>query len=211
MPPQIASLLHFPGRVIRQLFPPAAVAAGLVSLPSARCQLNSTRPFTFPASLSALAIAIVSGLLCSPGFAAVRITSLGVSATVVSGCQVSPAAAERSASAPGSWSASVNVICSLPVAYQVSVSSNSEMANGTELAALGSTSSLVAGLPGYARTRDLDSLRPLDHSVQATGEPAYSLIGPSSGSPASPESADRGADRPVDAPTPRTMTVTIVY
>jgi hypothetical protein len=211
MSPQIASLLHFPGRVVRQSLPPAAVAAGLVSLPSARCQPNSTRPFTSPASLSVLAIAILSGWLCNTAFAATRITSLGVSATVVSGCQVSPAAAERSASAPGSWTAPVSVVCSLPVAYQVSVSSNSETANGTELAALGSTSSLVAGLPGYAQSRDLDSLRPLDHPVQATEEPAYSLVGLSSGSPASPEGADREADRPVDAPAPRTMTVTIVY
>jgi hypothetical protein len=219
MSPQVAPLLHFPGRVIRQSLPPAAVAVGLDSLPSARCQSNSTRPLTSRSSLSALAIAIFSGLLCNTAFAATHITSLSVSATVVSGCQVSSASAEPASSGPNSWSAPVSVVCSLPVAYQVSVSSNSQMdpgiSHGMELAGLSSGSQALAGLPGYAQARDLDSPRvpnsPIDHRAEAPGEPAYSLTGVSSGSPAVSADAKNGVDRPADTPNPGTMTVTIVY
>jgi hypothetical protein len=219
MSPQIAPLLHFPGRVIRQSLPQESVAVGLVSLPSARCQPNSTRPFTSRSSLSALALVVLSGLLCKTASAATHITSLSVSATVVSGCRVSPGSAEPAASEPNSWSAPVSVVCSLPVAYQVSVSSNSEMApgigHGMELAGLGSSSQALAGLAGYAQTRDLDSLRvpnnPINHRAEAAGDPAYSLIGLPSESPAASGDLNNGVDRPADTPAPGITTVTIVY
>jgi|HubBroStandDraft_1064217.scaffolds.fasta_scaffold231924_1 hypothetical protein len=183
MSPQFVSLLHFPVRVVRQSLPSVAVVLGLLSL-------------------------------CNSAFAATRTNSLFVSATVAAGCQVSPASAEPAAGAPNAWTASVSVSCSLPVAYQVEVSGNSEMSHGIELAGLSSTAQAVAGLPGYTY-RDLDSLRAQGHTVdqplQATGEPAYSLVGPSSALPASPESADEGANRNPDAPTAGSITVTIVY
>jgi hypothetical protein len=187
MSPQFASLLHFPVRVVRQSLPSVAVVLGLLSL-------------------------------CNSAFAATRTNSLFVSATVVAGCQVSPASAEPAAGGsstlPALFAAPVSVSCSLPVAYQVNVSSNSEMSHGIELAGLSSTAPAVAGLPGYT-DRDLESLRAQGHIVdqpsQATGEPAYSLVGSSSTLPASPESAVESPNRNPDASTAGSITVTIVY
>ncbi len=153
------------------------------------------------------AIAVLSGLLCPAAFAATRTGSLLVSATVVSGCQVSPAlsAAEGAASAPNGWSVPVSVTCSLPVSYQVEVSSNSSL----ELAGLGSPSPAAAGLQGYGRARDLDSLPTPDQPTKAaagTEQGAAGLLSP--GLP--PGSVDI-ANGPADGPDPGAITVTIVY
>ena len=187
MSPQPAHLLYFPGRALRQLL------------------ISSLLP-------RVLAIAILPGLLCGPAFAATHIASLSVSATVVSGCRVSAAlsSADRTASAPNALTVPVSVNCSLPVAYQVAVSSSQH----TELASLSSTSPVLAGLPGYARTRDLDSLQtapvdgPIAEPIRVTMEPDYGLTGlAASGLPAPSEGANRPADALVAAP----ITVTIVY
>jgi hypothetical protein len=229
MNPRFASLLHFPGCAVRPSLRSVAVALRLLNPPYARCRLNSRRPFTSRASLPVLAIAVFPGLLCNTAFAATRTTSLMVSVTVAAGCQVSPAlsAAEPTASAPNVWNAPVSVNCSLPVPYQVDISSNPQIGPGIEpgiehgselgieLAGLGSTSAAAVGLPGYAYPRDLDSLRAPNHTVdqpvQATGEPAYSLVGLSSGLPVSPQGADEGTNGNPDAPVRGTITVTIVY
>jgi hypothetical protein len=190
MPPQFASLIHFPGRVVRQSLPPVAVALGLLSL-------------------------------CNTAFAATRTNSLFVSATVVAGCQVSAASAQPVASAPNGWTAPVSVNCSLPVAYQVQISSSPQVEPGVgvesepgiepgiELAGIGPNGPAVAGLPGYMQSRG--SLRTPDQPVQATGEPAYSLISLPSGPSTSSNGAEQGANRNQDAHAPGSITVTIVY
>jgi hypothetical protein len=186
MSSQFASLLHFPGRVVRQSLPTVAVALGLLSL-------------------------------CNSAFAATRTTSLLVSATVAAGCQVSAAAAKPAASAPNGWTAPVSVNCSLPVAYQVMVSSTPQAEPGietgigpeVELAGLGSARPTVAGFSGSAQARG--SLRALDQPVQATGEPAYNLIALSSGPSTSSKGAGEGTNRNLDTLASGPITVTIVY
>jgi len=182
MPPQPVDLSYFPARVVRQ-------------------------PLAFRVWPRFLAVAMLSGLMGNVAFAATRTASLLVSVSVLAGCQVSPAlySAERPASAANGLSAPVSVNCSLPVSYQVSVDSLPT----TELASLGSTGPDLAGLRGYANPYELDSLRALDESIHATGEPEYLLaeLAPSG----LPVVSGDGDYRPADGPEPETITVTIVY
>jgi hypothetical protein len=69
--------------------------------------------------------ALLSGLMCPAGFAATRITSLSVTATVAAGCQISPASAADTGAKSGksNWNTPISMSCSLPVAYQIIVSS----------------------------------------------------------------------------------------
>jgi hypothetical protein len=153
------------------------------------------------AALFAFALPILSGALSNPAIAATRTSSMVVSVTVAAGCQVSSALSQeqRAAAAPGAWSAPVAVSCSLPVAYQVDVTSGSSM-----------------NLSANEQMAYLDSLRALSlqsnslqsaQSMRAGTKPTWT-------EPASSSAADGSlevADGPAQGPDPGAVTVTIVY
>jgi hypothetical protein len=162
---------------------------------------RTVKPLVLSALQPLLAIAAVSGLLCTSALAATHTASVLVSATVVSGCQVSPAlsAAQRAASATDGWSASVSVSCSLPVSYQVAVGNSA----GIELAGLGPASPLVTA---YGRTRDLASPRTPDEPTPAAAGDDHGLA-----ELIAAQSSVGPGDRPADGSDPGTVIVTIVY
>ena len=124
--------------------------------------------------LDALALGLVPGV----AFAATRTTSISVTATVVAGCQVSPAttAAGTAPSGAAGLNAPISMDCSLPVAYQVTISGSPRTGFGR----LGPTVPEFADLPRYARASDLDSLQPQGRSIDSAGEFEYGPV--SSGS-----------------------------
>ena len=203
MSPQIVPLYSFPGCVAAR---------------------RTLKQVLLSASVPAAAIALLSGCLVNPAFAATHTNSLLVSATVEAGCQVSPtpSTAGHAAAAANSWNAPISVNCSLPVDFQVNVSSGTPV----ELAQLDLTD--AASLAGYAGNGGLDSLpaanRTVSQTMSQTMNPAMNLARVQSPERAStPEigmaglaSSGAPADFPVTEDSPDgsqngTITVTIVY
>jgi spore coat protein U-like protein len=103
-----------------------------------------------------------TGMMCSPGLAATRTTSLSITATVVAGCRVSSVlfAAQSAVSESKGRETIISMNCSLPVPYQISVITSAR----TDPTALGLTRSDFAGPSSYALTNNLRN-RP-DDSIE---------------------------------------------
>ena len=114
-------------------------------------------------------VALLSGLTCRAGFAATRTTSLSVTAIVAAGCQISPATAADPGGKLGkiNQNAPISMNCSLPVAYQVIVSSR-RLADDPQ-------SRLI--MPGYAQDSGLNLSRAQDRLNNSAVESRYDPVG----------------------------------
>jgi hypothetical protein len=167
------------------------------------CLRRSAGRLVAGARLPVLALFALFGLAGNAAFAATQTASIMVSVFVGAGCQVSPVVG--STSAPGASAAPVSVNCSLPVAYQMDVTSSARM----ELASLSSYSPIVSGLNAYAHGGVVDSLLGNSRSAQATGESESGLDGIVSSDMS--VAAGAAGEGPADGSGAHTVTVTIVY
>jgi hypothetical protein len=148
----------------------------------------------FRPSLAYLAISILPGLLSTPAFAATRVTSIVVSATVVAGCQVAPSVSEANNL--------VAMNCTLPVPYQLAVNDNSPLQSVSRPSV-----SSVAGLPAYA-TRGSESL-PSDQATQIASDSDNGLA--ALASLAESQDAIQSANGSANGTDAGTVRVTIAY
>lgn len=120
--------------------------------------------------------ALMTGPMCRAGFAATRTTSLSVTATVAAGCQISPSSAADTGAKSGKSDGNtpISMSCSLPVAYQIIVSSR-PLADHPQ-------SGLAT--PEYAHDYDLNLSRPQDRLNNLTVQSGYDPVRFASRSPA---------------------------
>lgn len=152
------------------------------------------------ASFAFLAVSILPGLLSTPAFAATRVTSIVVSATVVAGCQVAPSASEANNLVANNL---VSMNCTLPVPYQIAVNDNS----GLQSVSRPSSSAVIAGLPAYA-SRGSESL-PSDQTTQIASDSDNGLA--ALASLAESQDAIQSANGSADGTDAGTVRVTIAY